>query len=325
MNHRSSNSGVAVVAILGYLVLTAIAAVVIAPKVTNRIVSAAMNKPVVAVEAVDKKKDETVHAAAVEVDKAVKAAAELPPSTAGELTKRFIGNAHASLNEVSPLSVTEDRNNTAILLGLLAEEKAARVAAEKGLQLSQADLAQAQAAKAIAAAKQQAVEKGLADTSNQLAAAQKAKETTTIALQTTEDKLQKSYSEVAAKLTEIETTKAHRIALAVLIVILGGVIWYFKKALNGAGASLHALESATTPDVFHQVVGTLDAALEKAGPLVAVIGQKFISEGKAAGAAIESKIKSIEAGSAALAKNTPLTANNSSVASQAVTALTSNP
>lgn len=301
---HSSRGSLTLVAGLGYAVLAVAATVVallVTPKPTQeKIIAKFTHKPAEQVDVakaadakqasdVQAKKDETVHAAALEADKASKAAAELPPSVPADIVKRFTGNANGLLHQVSPLTAQEDQTNTAILLGMLAEEHAKRVAAESGLQVSQADLAVAAKAKADAEAKQTAAEASLASTGRDLTAAQAAKKATEQQLGAKEDALRVAFDKENAMANELRATILHRWALGVgLLIALVAWLW-IKWEMRNVGFSLHNLEASVTPAAFHDFVTQMD---DKVGPL----GQYLIREGKAAGAAAEARAGSLVSG-----------------------------
>lgn len=308
---NSIKGSITLAAALGYGVLTiaaTVVALIVTPKPTQeKILAKFTHKAADQVdrakaadqkqaEAVQGQKDATVHAAAVEADKAQKAAAELPPSVPADLVKRFTGNTHGLLNQVSPLTAVEDQTNTAILLGMLAEERAKRTAAESGLQLSQADLAVAAKAKAEAEAKQQAAEATLAATSGQLTAAQVAKKATEAQLGEKESALRVAFDKENALANELRVTILHRWALGVgLVIALVAWLW-IKWEMGNVGLSLHSLQSSVTPDAFHDFVAQLD---DKVG----VVGKYLIREGKAAAAAAAAKTASLSSGALASLAN----------------------
>lgn len=310
---RKLSGSITIVAALGYAVLsiaaTALALMITPKKIQERIIASVTHKPADQVDQakvadgkaaaeVQAKKDETVHAAALEADKAVKAAAELPPSVPADLVKRFTGNAHGLLNQVTPLSATEDQTNTAILLGMLAEERAKRTAAESGLQVSQADLALAAKARVDAEAKQTAAEASLAATSGQLTAVQLAKKATEQTLGVKEDALRVAFDKENELANELRATILHRWALGVLLVIALVAFLWVKWEMKNVGFSLHSLQGSVTPQAYHDFVTHLD---DKVG----VVGKYLVREGKAAAAAVEARVASQASGALASLASPP--------------------
>ena len=308
---KNNNSGVVTagaVILYGFLALGAWTAfILVSPKSTQEkifakfthkpadAVDAAKKEEVKAVAVVDTHKDEVVHQAAIEADKAVKAAAQLPPSKVAEVTQRMAGNADSLLRQVSPLTATESQNNMAIVLGLLAEEQAARIAAENKTVQTQAQLDAVAAQKAVAEAKQAEAEKALAAKSDALVLAQTAAKEASAKVDEKEGQLRTAFDKENALANDYRVLILHRWALGIgAFLLLAGFLW-LRFEMRGVGKSLPNIEKSLNPTQFHDFISKLD---EKLSP----VGQYLVRKGKAAEVAAQSEAGSLASGLAALAK-----------------------
>lgn len=80
---------------------------------------------------VEKFEDKVVHAANVEVGRALEVLQSAPDSRPVQLAKRFTGNAYSLLNQVQPLSIEESTDIRGLVADLLSENQRVRDAAEK--------------------------------------------------------------------------------------------------------------------------------------------------------------------------------------------------
>jgi hypothetical protein len=213
----------------------------------------------------DAAKDKAIHAAAIEADKTVKAAAELPPSPAAEVVKRTAGNASALLEQVSPLTANEATANTALILGLLSQEITKRHEAE---------------------GKQSDAEKALALTSTELVKAQAAHDQATSKLQKAENGLRVAFEQENALANELRAKSARFWIALILAAILLLALIYARFCLGSVGVVLHGAQSYVPKEAYEKMVTTLDGEIAK-------VGQWAIRTGKQAKEKAVAKAKAV--------------------------------
>jgi hypothetical protein len=234
----------------------------------GRAVDKAEKKEEKAQQTVERKEDAAIHAATVEVLKASVSAQSLPKSRPSEITTRFISNGMSLLQQVSPLTATENMDAISVVQGLLSEEAAKREAAE---------------------AKQAQAESNLTRVSNELTASRAALASAQADLAAKEDALRKAFDRENALANKYRNVVFGCYALIGVAVLLAGVSLYLRIGLGSVGAALHGLPSLIGADNAAKVVSNLDGATDW-------LHQGLIAAGKAKAHQLEAKAKAIIGG-----------------------------
>lgn len=208
-----------------------------------------------------------VHAASVESDKANRAAAALPDSNESTVVKRFTGNTFGLLNQVSPLTASEQDNNTSILIGLLSSEIAKR-------QVSEALQAKSDAERVKASA-------GLENAVKELGLTKKA-------LAEADAKLRESFDTENGLANELRATTArHYIVIGIAAILLAAFL-YLRVVASQYGATLHLATQILPQDKAKALVADADSAL-------GAVGQWLVRTGRLAAAKAHQEAQSIVA------------------------------
>jgi hypothetical protein len=228
-------------------------------------VDSAVKKEEKAAQVVDRKEDAAVHAATVEMFKASVSAQSLPKSRPSEITTRFISNGLSLLQQVSPLTATENMDAISVVQGLLSEEAVKREAAEK---------------------KQAEAESNLVRVSNELTASKAALSAAHADLSAKEAALRQAFDRENALANKYRNLTFGFYAAIAIVVILAAIALYLRIGLGSVGAALHVLPALIGVDNAAKVVSNLDGATDW-------LHQGLIAAGKAKAAELEAKAKSI--------------------------------